>query len=168
MARLIIILLITGLCSIPQSGRNKPQPEPSAKTSLDGYSEKQRAALKDAVSALRRLGDAISFGVTFRDYAKRLSEAKSVIEDAESALPDNSIGKDMLAVWKCHIKAFGWWDTLRILDGIPLKSGEVEELLKELPKLKTARSTAATREEILTACWVEAAEKLKPLIDLVK
>lgn len=190
MAKLIIILLITGLCALPQSGRQKSQiatTESGRKVILlsDGswkyadtleapaeipanYTEKQRAAFGAAVLTLRKLGDGISFGINYRDYARQLGEAKSVLEDAESVLPDDSLRASLLAVWKCHIKAFGWWDTLRTLDGIPLKPGELDDLKKELPYLKPARTDAATREEILSASWIEAAEKLKPLVDLVK
>lgn len=188
MEKLIITLLIAGLCALPQSGRLKPQtattesgrrvalnsdgtwkyldPEPAASVSLDGYSEKQQTALNDAVQAIRKLNDAVSFGLTFRDYAKKLAETKSTIEDATAALPDDSIRQRLLAVWKCHTKAFGWWNTLRTTDGIPLKTADMDDLLKELPRLKTARPDAATREEILLACWIEAADLLKPLLDL--
>lgn len=141
--------------------------EPTPDTlSLNGFTEAQRMALQAAVAALRKIEDGLSFGLSRREYLLRLGDAKSVVEDAANSIPTGKVRDSLLTAWSAHLKAARWWEILRESTGLPMKPGEADDYKKELPKLKLARMDSITREEILTACWLEASEALRPLLDL--
>ena len=143
--------------------------EPSSEAmTLKGFTEAQRTAFQSAVASLRKIDDGLSFGLSRREYLLRLGDAKSVIEDAANSIPAGKVRDSLLTAWAAHLKAARWWEILRDSAGLPLKSGEADEYKKELPKLKMARTDSIAREEILTACWLEASEALRPLLDFTK
>lgn len=135
-------------------------------TASAGYSEKQQAAIKAAVLALRKLSDVTVIGVTYRDYKTKLADSKNIIEDAVALLPQGETRKQLMDAWSPHIKAVQWWDTMLNMRSLRVSPKEREDLKKELPKIKMEALDSASREEILSACWAEAAEQLQPLIKL--
>lgn len=138
----------------------KDQPETAS------YSEKQRSILQAAIASLRNLSDATTFGITSRDYRTKLANSKATIEDAVNVLPSGDIRSQITAIWALHIKAAQWWDTLSTTRTLGLSQSERDELKKDLPKIAFTSPDRVSREEILSACWADALERLQSLIKL--
>jgi soluble cytochrome b562 len=158
-------LLITLLAFfLAQSGVKPADSKPALTT--DGYSEKQLAALSAATLELRKLNDAVTFGLTLTRYREKMGEAKTVIDDAQAILPKGAVLDALKASWELHQEAVGWWDLMKRPTGLRFNAADIESLKKRHPNMKTDKLPWITREEMLTACWLEAKDRLDPLIKL--
>jgi hypothetical protein len=116
--------------------------------------------------ALRKLGDGISFGITYSQYQTKMGEVKTLIDNAELLLPEGKPKQSIKDAWALYLEASLTWQTMRELSSVRLNPEAMEKTRKLHPNLKTANPNFVTREEILSACWSEAEDKIKPLVSL--
>ena len=82
----------------------EPSPAP---LSLDGLSEKQISAIKDAVLALRKLNDAVDVGVSRLLYKERLADTRTIVDTAMMLLPDGKLKSQLAFVLLLHLVTDG-------------------------------------------------------------
>ena len=74
-----------------------------------GLSSKQRAAVDDALKAMRKIEASTQVGVGFQRYGEFLTDVQAAVNETNTLLPEGELKKSLSAARECYVDAHNGW-----------------------------------------------------------